>query len=79
VLLDLMMPEMDGFEFLEGLRTGPGYEALDVVVMTAKELTEDDRRRLSGGVSRVLQKGGHSPEEFLAEVRARIATNGSTR
>jgi CheY-like chemotaxis protein/anti-sigma regulatory factor (Ser/Thr protein kinase) len=77
VLLDLMMPEMDGFEFLEGLRTQPGHEDLDVVVITAKELTEDERRRLSGGVSRVLQKGGHSREEFLAEVRARVATNGS--
>ena len=79
VLLDLMMPEMDGFEFLQGLRTRPGHEDLDIVVMTAKELTEDDRRRLSGGVSRVLQKGGHSPEEFLAEVRARVATTGSAR
>jgi PAS domain S-box-containing protein len=77
VLLDLMMPEMDGFEFLEGLRTQPGHQDLDVVVITAKELTEDERRRLSGGVSRVLQKGGHSREEFLAEVRARVATNGS--
>ena len=72
-----MMPEMDGFEFLEGLRIQPGHEDLDVVVITAKELTEDERRRLSGGVSRVLQKGGHSREEFLAEVRARVATNGS--
>jgi CheY-like chemotaxis protein/anti-sigma regulatory factor (Ser/Thr protein kinase) len=78
VLLDLMMPEMDGFEFLEGLRGRPGHEDLDVVVITAKELTEDERRRLSGGVSRVLQKGGHSREEFLAEVRARVAPNGST-
>jgi PAS domain S-box-containing protein len=79
VLLDLMMPEMDGFEFLEALRTQPGREDLDVVVITAKELTEDDRRRLSGGVSRVMQKGGHSQEEFLAEVRARVATTGSAR
>ncbi|HEX7024615.1 MAG TPA: response regulator, partial [Gemmatimonadales bacterium] len=78
VLLDLMMPEMDGFEFLDGLRGGSGDEAPDVVVMTAKELTEDDRRRLSGGVSRVLQKGGQSQEAFLAEVRSRIAMSGRT-
>ena len=76
VLLDLMMPEMDGFEFLESLRSLPGHQDLDVVVITAKELTEEERVRLSGGVSRVLQKGGHSREEFLAEVRARVATNG---
>jgi CheY-like chemotaxis protein len=76
VLLDLMMPEMDGFEFLDGLRTRPGGDAPDVVVITAKELTEDDRRRLSGGVSRVLQKGGQSREAFVAEVRQRVAAHG---
>ncbi len=70
VLLDLMMPEMDGFEFLEGLRDSPGGSPPEVVVLTAKELTADDRRRLIGGVSRVLQKGAHSGDAFLAEVRA---------
>jgi len=79
VLLDLMMPEMDGFEFLDALRIQPGEGAPDVVVITAKELTEDDRRRLSGGVSRVLQKGGQSHEEVVAEVRSRIAANGGAR
>ena len=76
VLLDLMMPEMDGFEFLDQLRTRPGNGGPDVVVITAKELTEDDRQRLSGGVSRVLQKGGQSHEDFVAELRARIAAHG---
>jgi len=76
VLLDLMMPEMDGFEFLDGLRDTPGVAPPEVVVLTAKELTAEDRRRLSGGVSRVLQKGGQSGEAFLAEVRARLAPGG---
>jgi hypothetical protein len=77
VLLDLMMPEMDGFEFLEGLRGIPGGPAPEVVVITAKELTADDRQRLNGGVSRVLRKGHHSEAAFLAEVRARlVATAG---
>jgi hypothetical protein len=76
VLLDLLMPEMDGFEFLDGLRAGSGAGAPDVVVITAKELTEDDRRRLSGGVSRVLQKGSRSQEELVAALRSRIAANG---
>jgi CheY-like chemotaxis protein len=75
VLLDLMMPEMDGFEFLDGLRAGFAEGAPDVVVITAKELTEDDRRRLSGGVSRVLHKGGQSHADFVAALRTRIAAN----
>jgi hypothetical protein len=79
VLLDLMMPEMDGFEFLDGLRARPADGAPDVVVITAKELTDDDRRRLSGGVSRVLQKGGQSGEAFVAEVRRCVAARGVGR
>jgi len=79
VILDLMMPEMDGFEFLDGLRARPAAEAPDVVVITAKELTDDDRRRLNGGVSRVLQKGGRSSDDLIAEVRHRVATRGGRR
>ena len=79
VLLDLMMPEMDGFEFLEGLRARPADGAPDVVVITAKELTDDDRRRLSGGVSRVLQKGGQSGDDFVAEVRRCLSAQRGAR
>jgi hypothetical protein len=50
-----------------------------VVVITAKELTDDDRRRLSGGVSRVLQKGGRSSDDLVAEVRHRVAAQGGRR
>lgn len=65
ILLDLMMPEMDGFQFLEerkrrGLRT-----AVPVVVLTAKELSDDDRRRLNGGVDRILQKGNPADVQAL--------------
>ncbi|HET7248603.1 MAG TPA: GAF domain-containing protein, partial [Gemmatimonadales bacterium] len=52
VLLDLVMPEMDGFEFLEGLRRR-SVPPVPVVVITAKDLTDEDRRRLNGGVARV--------------------------
>ena len=69
VLLDLMMPEMDGFEFLDGLRSHPPDAAPAVVVITAKDLTDDDRRRLKGGVARVVQKGPRSREELVAEVK----------
>ena len=71
VLLDLMMPEMDGFEFLETLREGDEPSPVPVVVITAKELTEEDRLRLNGGVERIVQKG--SRDRFLREVRDLVA------
>ena len=69
ILLDLIMPELDGFEFLERLRERPGAADLPVVVVTAKDLTDDERRRLNGHVSRILQKGGFSPQQLAAELR----------
>ena len=69
ILLDLLMPEMDGFEFVEQLRSRPEWRALPVVVVTAKDLTLAERMRLNGGVERVLQKGAYTREALLAEVR----------
>jgi CheY-like chemotaxis protein len=69
ILLDLMMPRMDGFEFVRQLRQRPEWRAVPVVILTAKELTEDDRRRLEGQVARVIQKGALSLDNLLAEVR----------
>jgi hypothetical protein len=73
VLLDLMMPEMDGFEFLNGLRDRKAADSPPVVVITAKELTDDDRRRLNGGVRAVVQKGSQDIDGFLHDVRRRVA------
>ncbi len=74
ILLDLMMPEMDGFEFLEGLRRNGGPRP-PVVVITAKELTEQDRQRLNGGVRDVVRKRPQDFEGLLADVRSRIASH----
>jgi signal transduction histidine kinase/CheY-like chemotaxis protein len=75
ILLDLMMPEMDGFQFVEQLRDNPAWREIPVVVVTAKELTSDDRERLSGHVRTILQKGALSHEELAREIRsvARLA------
>ena len=62
VLLDLMMPVMDGFEFIEQLRKRSTGRDIPVVVHTAKDLTDQDRQRLRGSVDNVLQKGGHTNE-----------------
>ena len=73
ILLDLMMPGMNGFEFLEELRGLPEWSGTRVVVITAKDLTEEDRRSLDGGVAYVLQKSATTPSELLAELRRTLA------
>ncbi len=69
ILLDLLMPEMDGFEFLIQLRKQPTFKTVPVVVVTAADLSEEDHRRLSGGVERVLSKHAYSGDELLEELR----------
>jgi two-component system, NtrC family, sensor kinase len=56
IILDLMMPKMDGFEFLDELRGRPGWRDIPVVVLTARDLTDEDRSRLNGGVEHIVQK-----------------------
>jgi signal transduction histidine kinase/CheY-like chemotaxis protein len=73
VLLDLLMPGMDGFEFLNELHAHPQWGSIPVVVVTAKDLTADEQRRLSGQVQEVLRKGAYTRERLLAEVRERVA------
>ena len=72
ILLDLMMPEMDGFEFMDALRRREDRKRVPVIVITAKDLTEEDRRRLNGGVERIIQKGTTGQSEVLDLVRASL-------
>jgi CheY-like chemotaxis protein len=67
IVLDLMMPEMDGFAFLEALRGLTDWHDIPVLVVTARDLTDDDRSRLTGGVKRIIPKGSSSREELLRE------------
>ena len=69
ILLDLMMPEMDGFQFLDEIRKRKDWHAIPVIVVTAKELSAEDRQRLNGSVEKILQKGAYSREELIREVR----------
>jgi signal transduction histidine kinase/DNA-binding response OmpR family regulator len=73
ILLDLLMPEMDGFEFLDELRRRPEWRQIPVIVLTCKDLTAEDRQRLNRGVARVLQKGGLGYADLLAAVRSLAA------
>jgi adenylate cyclase len=69
ILLDLMMPEMDGFEFLAEFRKTPKFASTPVIVVTAADLSLEDRRRLDGGVEHILQKAAPSREDFLRQIR----------
>jgi GAF domain-containing protein/DNA-binding response OmpR family regulator/anti-sigma regulatory factor (Ser/Thr protein kinase) len=71
IILDLMMPEMDGFEFMDELRGRPDWQEIPVVVITAKDLTEEDRNRLNGGVERIIQKSNR--DEMLRQLTREIS------
>ncbi len=76
ILLDLVMPEMDGFTFLEEVRSRAAYRDLPVLVLTAKDITTEDRRRLNGGVQKVLEKGRTAGDELVTQVRMALAAAG---
>jgi CheY-like chemotaxis protein/nitrogen-specific signal transduction histidine kinase len=82
ILLDLMMPEMDGFEFLAELQHHAEWQKIPVLVITAKHLTEEDRLflngslLLSGCVKRVLEKGNFSLDDLLRQVRDLVTQAG---
>ena len=69
ILLDLMMPEMDGFKFSEIVRRNEKYKDIPIVVLTARELTSEDISRLSGKVDRIYEKKGTDFESLLLDIQ----------
>lgn len=63
------MPEMNGFEFLTAVRSHAAWRSIPVVVLTALDLTAEDRRLLNGAVERVLEKGARDRDQLLGEIR----------
>ena len=78
ILLDLMMPTMDGFELVNALRLNPAWRQIPIIVITAKDITEDDRARLNGQVQRILSKGRVDREALLGELRRALAGQRTT-
>ncbi|MEB3829177.1 response regulator [Phormidium sp. CCY1219] len=73
ILLDLMMPEMDGFAFVAALKNHPQWRAIPIVVMTAKDITVEDELRLRGCVEAILHKQGSNFEQLFAEICQLVA------
>ena len=73
ILLDLMMPVMDGFGFLSAMRARPEWQHIPVIVVTAKELTEEDRKHLNGMVEEVFEKSSDTCDDLLQRVREAVS------
>ncbi len=70
VILDLMMPEMDGFAVMEALKADPNTAEIPIIVITAKELSPGEKERLRGHIQTLMQKGDFMSDDLLDEVRA---------
>ena len=75
VLLDLLMPEVDGFTVLEEMRASDATRDVPVIVLTSKALTEEDMERLNQGVAAVLCKGMFSEEEIGERIESTLTKN----
>ncbi len=73
ILLDLVMPETDGFEFASEVRKHEAWRSIPIVVVSSKDLTEEERRRLHQNVERIIDKAGVNRDTLLAEVRGLVA------
>ncbi len=72
IILDLMMPDTDGFQVLNHLRNNPDTKETPVIIATAKDLTSDDKLNLSGKVSSILHKNNTATHEVLKEIERTI-------
>jgi len=79
ILLDLMMPVMDGFGFLAAMRARPEWHHIPVIVITAKDLTAEDRDRLAGVVEEVVEKNAYTREQLLEHVREAVTTCNTSK
>ncbi len=79
VLVDLMMPEMNGFDLIEKLRQDPDAAGVPIIVVTSKDLSSSDRARLNGHVQQTLQKGAYGKEDLLLLLRGALTRHVERR
>uniref|UniRef100_B8HSN5 Circadian input-output histidine kinase CikA n=1 Tax=Cyanothece sp. (strain PCC 7425 / ATCC 29141) TaxID=395961 RepID=B8HSN5_CYAP4 len=72
VLLDLLMPIMDGFSFVQEMRKSPEWKDIPVVICTAKDLTDEDYQQLRGNVTQILHKTSNGIQGLISEIRKTV-------
>ena len=72
IFLDIMMPVMDGFEFVAVFQSHEEWKHIPIVVITSKDLTAEERRQLNGAVKKILQKGDLTSEKILKQISSLI-------
>jgi adenylate cyclase len=77
IVLDLIMPNMDGFEFLQRLGTSPGWGAIPVIVVTAKDLTLEERARLGPQARQIVSKSDAPMEEVRRHIRQIVSAGNA--
>jgi CheY-like chemotaxis protein len=73
ILLDLMMPEMDGFQLVAALQEHPTWRDIPVIVITARDLSMEERARLNSGIETVLLKEQFSSADLIEKIRHLVA------
>ncbi|MFZ6676705.1 response regulator [Undibacterium sp. Tian12W] len=76
IVLDLMMPEINGFDVVEALKSDTVTASIPIIILTAKQVTADDRIRLNGDVKKVMEKSDFNHGRFIGEVRRAMAGRG---
>ena len=69
IILDMMMPQVDGFQVVRHLTGDPRTCDIPIIICTALDLTDEDRDRLNGQIKSVIQKTGNVKEELLATIK----------
>ena len=76
IVLDLMMPEVNGFDVVEALKRDAATATIPIIIVTAKQITAEDRTRLKGDVLRVIEKSDFNHGRFIGEVRRAMTGKG---
>ncbi len=69
IILDLMMPEVTGFDVVESLEADPETTAIPIFILTAKIITKEDKKALNGSIMKIMQKGTFKRDAFLSEIK----------
>ena len=73
IVLDLLMPDVSGFDVVDALHDDPTTSSIPILVVTSKTLTPEDRNQLNGFVSTIMEKGDFDAGRFAVEIRRAMA------